>query len=560
MYSKEKDLSKYIDSLNAERKPKAHGQQQACSAELEELYKAVRVVRRLKEPAMPGDDYPQKLVRAVTGQLSNKISDKKRRRLWLVCAAVSAAVLAVVITLNFVLPLGNNNFVYAMEQAFKNVSAYHGYLEYVVTNAEGNSTTQAKLEVWADKEGRYYVRNLEGAQKGLITVNNAQKKWQVRPGSKEVYVFPAFPDPYRFVFELGKEIEGAKNALETKTVGEETIAGRNAVIVEVLPQGGLPYRIWIDKETKLPLQKQSAMQNALQYTVSYTAFELADSLPEELLNYDVPAGFTEINTRPELAVTGLQEAFELAGFVPRIPQFMPEGYREESIAVETDTGIVKLNFSSVEDSNKKVVVLEKEAVNGFKPAAAAILGRIGSSTAEIQAPLQSGSGILGGSSPYEGITGINSIRWQDDSIEYAVVGNAPVEELVLFVKGITGETVEIPQSEEQSPAGPQVEVPVNMEVEENEQKSVDAGHSPWKLDPVFVAQVFVSLEMSPNGIEGDYPVKYEDLEMVQNNGTDAVIEVRTDDAPINRVYLKRLVRQDSTGIWTVVGYDPATSY
>jgi hypothetical protein len=37
-------------------------------------------------------------------------------------------------------------------------------------------------------------------------------------------------------------------------------------------------------------------------------------------------------------------------------------------------------------------------------------------------------------------------------------------------------------------------------------KRVDSGHTPWKLDPAFVAQVFVSLQISPEGIQGEYPV------------------------------------------------------
>lgn len=104
---------------------------------------------------------------------------------------------------------------------------------------------------------------------------------------------------------------------------------------------------------------------------------------------------------------------------------------------------------------------------------------------------------------------------------------------------------------------PQVEIPVDLQAEENEQKSVDAGHSPWRLDPVYVAQVFVSLKISPEGIEGDYPIKYEDLKIVHNDGKTAIVEVAGDNTPVGRVYLKRLIRQDSTGIWTVVGYDPA---
>lgn len=103
---------------------------------------------------------------------------------------------------------------------------------------------------------------------------------------------------------------------------------------------------------------------------------------------------------------------------------------------------------------------------------------------------------------------------------------------------------------------PKVEVPVNLKIEENSQKSVDEGHSPWRLDPIFVAQVFVSLKISPEGIKGDYPIKYEELKILKENEKKAVVEVTASKAPIKRVYLKRLIRQDDTGIWTVVGYDP----
>ena len=103
---------------------------------------------------------------------------------------------------------------------------------------------------------------------------------------------------------------------------------------------------------------------------------------------------------------------------------------------------------------------------------------------------------------------------------------------------------------------PKVEVPFDLKVEENSQKSVDEGHSPWRLDPVFVAQVFVSLKISPEGIKGDYPIKYEELKVLKENEKEAAVEVTVSKTPIKRVYLKRLIRQDDTGIWTVVGYDP----
>ena len=101
---------------------------------------------------------------------------------------------------------------------------------------------------------------------------------------------------------------------------------------------------------------------------------------------------------------------------------------------------------------------------------------------------------------------------------------------------------------------PQVKVPVDPEVVENDQQSVAEGHSPWRLDPVYVAQVFLRLKISPEGISGEYPVNYDDLRIIEKTDQQAVIAVTGDKiANIKRVYL---VRQAYTGIWTVIGYDP----
>lgn len=55
---------------------------------------------------------------------------------------------------------------------------------------------------------------------------------------------------------------------------------------------------------------------------------------------------------------------------------------------------------------------------------------------------------------------------------------------------------------------------------------------------------------------GDYPIGEEQLSDVMNDGIEAMMEV-SGESPIKKVYLKKLVRQDPSGIWTVVGYDPA---
>jgi outer membrane lipoprotein-sorting protein len=551
---REKKLSGYIDSLNKEKKPSEHESTDEAS-EMEELFETVRLVRSLKEASMPKINYSKELAVNINKQLFKEKASRKPRRRWYFGMA-SAAAIALIVALNTVGPFGKNNMVYAMGQAFKGIKAYHGVLEVVETNAAGESTTQSKVEVWADKEGRYYVKGLEGAQKDLITINDGQKKWQVQPLEKEVDLFSAFPDPYSFTFELGKEINDVKSAVKTKIVGDDNIAGRATTVMEVTPQGGSAYKIWIDKETKMPLQKQSAMEYSLQYKVRYTNIDFTDTVPKELLAYSVPKGFKEINTKPEQVVSSIEEAKGVSGFAPRIPENVSSTFVQDSITVLNNTKVIKINYTS-QDNKRKVSVLQKKASDEFKPSSMAVLGKVNNSTAEFQAPVQNEAGVLQGGGVYAGVTGITSIRWQQEGFEYAVVGNASLGELTLFIKGLTDGAVEL-TPKVQSDYRPQVEVTVDLKAEEGDQKNVDAGHSPWKLDPAFAAQVFVSLKISPEGIKGDYPVKDEEIKMMQNTGIDAVAEVNSDKTQIRKVYLKKLVRQDNKGIWTVVGYDLAT--
>lgn len=547
MNKKIRDLSKYIDKLNAEKKPNQHRFLKRSQQE-EELFETVRFVHSLKEHTLPEGDYGNQLARNVEGKLTKKNPCIDTKRRWYFSVAIVSAIIMMTVLLNFITPFSNVNTVRAMEKAFQEVKTYHGILEIVEINAEGKVSTQAKLEVWADKDDRYFIKNLDGSQEGLTTVNNGQKKWQLRPDEKQAYIFSAFPDPYRYTFELGKEIDDAKNALESEVVGEEMVAGRKAIILEVSPQGGAPYRLWIDQKTKLPLQKQSAMQNSLQYRVTYTEIDFIDTMPQPLMTYSLPTNFEEIDTNPEQIVNNLEEAQDIVGFSPKVPDTIPAGYRLHSIAVEASTKKIKLNFIA-QNKEKRVVIVEKINNESFKSVPTEILGKVGESMAEIQSPVQEVMGILG-SGPYADATNMNSIRWNSYDLEYAVVGNASLEEVIEFVDSLDLGEVQL-SLDNTNIFKPQIEVAVDLEVEKNDQKSVDAGHSPWKLDPAFVAQVFVSLLISPEGIVGDYPIKEEDLNIIYNTGVEAIVEVSGDKTPVKKVYLKRLIRQYAWPIFSL---------
>lgn len=541
-------LSDFIDKLNAEEKPEEN-EYNTDSPELRELMRTVRLVRTLKEPAEPSENFRKRL----SENFSKELRKEKRTswKNWTLAASVFAIVALVFLT--FTVINEKTNMVAAMEKAFREVDSYYGILEVLQTNEEGETTLQSKLEVWATNDGQYYVHGLDGIFKGMTTVNNGEEKWQINHEEKEVRTFAAYPDPYRFTFEIGNEIEDLKKALSYKTIGKATIAGRKATIIEVTPKAGEPYKIWVDEETQLPLQKQTAMQYGLQYTVRFTEIDFSKTMPKDLLTYKVPEGYEEKADYQELVIQDTQEAVEMVDQPILVPDDT-ELFKNDRISVLASEKIVKMYFVNHEDP---LLFIQGKTEDFFKPSSMAILAKVNGKPAEIQAPISEAVGIVAKSGLSSVSAEASSIRWQEDSVEYALIGNLSIEEFQKFISENMDRTLELPDQSVIEPLKPQIIVPYDMETEENTQKGVDAGHSPWRLDPVYVAQVFVRLEILPGGITGNYPIPYDDFTVVYNDGKTSVIEVDNESSPVKRVYLQRVVLQDPTGIWTVIGYDPA---
>lgn len=555
----EKKLDKYIDALNNETQPREHIYG-TDNDEFNRLTGIVKKVKALKNIEYPDIQYEKELINVLIKSPNYKsnfniIESNRHRNIKLIkrsiaiTATVAAAALLLFTMTDTFSPRNNSSIVYAMEKAIEAMKAYHGIIEYTETNQLGETMTQSGKEVWADKQGNYYVKELKGFSEGTITVNNGQMKWQLRPEDKNAYIYQTFPDPYRFTFELDSELDDVKNALTVREIGEETISGRETIILEITPDAGEPYHLWIDKENKLPLQRESAMQNALSYKVSYSFIEFVKEIPDALMNYILPEGFKEVNNNSEQIVGSLEEAEEITGIQTLIPDNIPEGYMLDKITAVKDLPAIKLyynkedNFSASNNNksdapNTTVVISQSKAIGELKPDMRAILGDINGSKAEI---------IINGV--------MFSIRWQQQGMEYSVLGNDNQEIITTFTQSIANGDVSIPTKDTTIMSKPKIEVPVDMTVEENEQKSVDAGHSPWRLDPAFVTQVFASLLLSPEGIVGDYPIPYEAITITENSGVVAKAVIKDENSIARTVYLKRLVRQDETGIWTVIGYD-----
>lgn len=401
----------------------------------------------------------------------------------------------------------NQNIVLAMEESVKQLQNYHGILEKVSINEAGERQVLTRTEIWS--HGEKYATKI---QDGFLTINNGETRWSVNPSAKEIFLLPPYLDPHDF--DLQKE---AAKALRYphQILGEETIAGRAATQIEIQPPGGLPYSLWIDQETHLPIQLQTAIQKSIQTTYTYVSLETNTTLSDEIFAYNPPQEYKIIDNNPDKRIATLAEALKVSGITPVALSEIPQR-------------LFASNNRLVFDFEDTVVIQEK-ATTAFVLNPVATLGQAADGPLEILP---------------------NSLRWQQDGLEIKVQGER-AEELAKQISSTLNLT---PQSGQTTPDQDIVSVEINMEIVKNNQQQVDSGSSPWQLDPIQVAFTFVALKISPEGINGEPPLDFNALKLTENDGKKAVIQVS--EGPVEIVYLERLIRQDETGIWTVTGYTP----
>ncbi|MGI6421335.1 MAG: hypothetical protein ACOX0N_03905 [Syntrophomonadaceae bacterium] len=509
----EEKLSDYIDALNNEEESEIL--ESDNDPELDKLMATVRLVRTLREPAMPEEGYPQRLAQAVAAKVIQEKqvgfeqgvkSTQKAPKRFLPMAALAASLLIVVLA-NY-LGLFKQDVVYAMEKAVAQLSNYHGILEIRSKNAAGEEWMVSQVEIWSEDD-KYAIKTVDGT----TIINNGQQKWQISHEKKEVAMLPLLPDPGRSNFDLQDEARRALKYPHT-VVGSELVSGRETTKLAISPPGGKEYYLWVDKESNLPIQLQTAMQNALQTTYTYIKFEPNTGINPEIFAYQVPEGYQILENNPGQLVATIEEAVAISGITPILPAQAPNRIIAFPDRMVLDYG--------------NTTIMETLSQGDFELLANASLGTAGGGPLEVW---------------------WERLRWRQNGIEIQVEG----EQRIALASQIA-EDLSLPDSNEDLLSQAQVQVAVDKEMVEADQKQVDRGSSPWQLDPLQVSLTFVNLKVSPEGIQGEPEIPILSFKLVQNNSAQAVVEVA--DGPIKRVYLKRLLRQDETGIWSVVGYDP----
>ncbi|HZD59339.1 MAG TPA: sigma-E factor regulatory protein RseB domain-containing protein, partial [Anaerolineae bacterium] len=323
--SVEQELDLLIDSLNQEQQPK-----QISNRETAELLAVVRAVKSLGKQAEPSLDLGSRVYSALGG--------RSRRRWALPSVAALVAGLLLLAAITTWTSFLNRDVVYAMEQAIARLNNYYGVLEVHSKNASGEEWPIQRVEIWS--EGKKYATRQED---GTLTVNNGERRWQVRPKFQEVAVLPLVPDPTRHEFDLRDEAKRARQYPHS-VVGQETIAGRQAIKLKISPPGGLPYYLWVDAQTNLPLQLQTAMQNSLQTTYTFVSFEPDTQIDPKIFSYQPPDGYKVVEKDPGQLVATPGEAATISKITPLLPLTSPSrifAFQDRIVLDYGDTTIIE---------------------------------------------------------------------------------------------------------------------------------------------------------------------------------------------------------------------------
>jgi len=169
---------------------------------------------------------------------------------------------------------------------------------------------------------------------GTITASDVILNRTPFPGVGDSYIYGNYLSPLPDF--LGGE--------DYRVVSEETVAGRETVIVEIISDregpeiiGGMvmnerrSHFIYIDEETALVLRDETYYGDEVSGAMDTTLVEIGCDIDESLFDFEIPSptsadyGVVTINESGYQQST-MEQVQEQAGFAPSLPAYLPDGF------------------------------------------------------------------------------------------------------------------------------------------------------------------------------------------------------------------------------------------
>lgn len=200
----------------------------------------------------------------------------------------------------------------------------------------------------------------------LLFVMNGEAAWSYNPAENGVAIQETDPDladiqpPTYYGATERLEMINTDDLYTATLVGSETIAGREAYLLELRPKFSMAVsssdpdlivgveKWWLDVETDLELKYEQYTTEGLLATareVTYIAYN--PDLPDDLFTFQIPEGAIVIDERPGAEPTLEELREQRLGFTVFIPTYLPTSLSQEpEVTIIGPTPQAELFYSS----------------------------------------------------------------------------------------------------------------------------------------------------------------------------------------------------------------------
>lgn len=501
-------LDQQIDLLTQERRPATPPDDESA-----ELLAVVIAGKRLGPQAVPSLEFMGRACNQAVSKIPGRPSRFLRSRLarYVALAAVAASLM---VGITFLPPFQSRRMAYAMQQAVANLTTYHAVVEYRWEQVRDPAKTKVTQEEFWVQGDRYFWERADSEVGTRQVISDGEREWVVWPDRKSAL----HGYPMAAALREWSPAALARKVIDQPFVieGEEMIGGRRALRVVVSPRDQSSYRVWIDKELKLPLQYKDSGVNVvgLRYTITYTLFEVDPKIDPARFTYQPPADYRVTESAP--LVPTMDEAARIAGFQPPVPKEAPLRILADAEGISLDLGDVLILYAKDEPDYE----LDPMTITGWS-----------------------------GTFPVF-FHGVGLLEWYQDGLWVAVTGASESDRAIQLARQILPDlSLPFAFDTDQSfmpQAQKQVQLDVSRAYAMEQERAKDPALHAERATPQAVALQFLR--------EQGAGVDAADLTEAGNVTIETVFDVKS--GPIRRVYLRQVARNDGHGLWWVVGYDP----
>ena len=405
---KEKKLDRFIDDIISEKKPDVYNSLE-FDAEDEQMFETVRALKRIR--------------------------GKDKRSLftarWVKSVIAVAAVLLLALGLSVMdFPVNQQaGIVNAFIRTYDELQGYTGSFEIRSEDADGDVDFVETVDISYSKPGKYNaVHRYDGLELSYISDGERVISYEVQ----RITLDNLFPEDRLWRYHIGTVADELSLADNVEVVGEDLLFGRVADVVEYSYSDTAEdesYKVWIDRETYLPLRKVLASSEGSLY-VEFKELAINPSFEPDIFEVVIPDDkeVEELNRNVELAeITGFwSDGTRLAGKASEEMEVFQTGALKDSIYDYV------IRFRD-EEEGRFLDIYYTDSYNqiGFMPDS--VVGRLGEGDVELN---------QGARNVFERyIAKANTARWVNGEEELFLVTNKEVSYLKDLLEFLAGEEV-----------------------------------------------------------------------------------------------------------------------